>query len=55
MYPATEISHLPGIGRYSLDSYRIFCERKGKPDDWKEIIPLDKELRVYIVSRFVFL
>lgn len=24
VYPATEISHLPGVGRYALDSFRLF-------------------------------
>ncbi|PWN18726.1 DNA glycosylase [Microstroma glucosiphilum] len=24
LYPATEISHLPGVGRYALDSYLLF-------------------------------
>jgi hypothetical protein len=46
-YPhPTPVSHLPGCGPYALDSYRIFC---GKPDEWKEIRPSDKELIRYLV------
>jgi len=46
-YPPTPISHYPGIGRYALDSYRIFCTAG---EEWKAVIPKDKELVRYIVS-----
>ncbi|KZT07369.1 uncharacterized protein LAESUDRAFT_724821 [Laetiporus sulphureus 93-53] len=44
-YPPTCASHLPGSGPYALDSYRIFC---GPPDEWKRVMPHDKELVKYI-------
>lgn len=61
---AWEIAHLPGVGAYSLDSWRIFCrdELRGLADDWKgtgarmngfvpewkSVLPQDKELRAYL-------
>jgi methyl-CpG-binding domain protein 4 len=45
-YPPTSISHYPGIGRYALDSYRIFCTAS---EEWKEVMPEDKELIRYLV------
>ncbi|KAJ6147616.1 hypothetical protein N7497_009598 [Penicillium chrysogenum] len=61
---AWEIAHLPGVGAYSLDSWRIFCrdELRGKATDWKGtdatetgfvpewkcVLPHDKELRAYL-------
>ena len=52
-YPATPISHLPGTGRYALDSYRIFCtQRHGlNSEEWKTVLPTDKELVRYLVSQ----
>jgi len=52
-YPATPISHLPGTGRYALDSYRIFCTQKHdlNSDEWKTVLPTDKELVRYLVSQ----
>lgn len=32
MYPATEISHLPGVGRYALDSFLLFKPREYDAD-----------------------
>ncbi|TFK76970.1 DNA glycosylase [Pluteus cervinus] len=51
-YPATPISHLPGAGRYALDSYRIFCTAHQDPgsEEWKSVLPTDKELICYLVS-----
>ncbi|EJD36103.1 hypothetical protein AURDEDRAFT_74606, partial [Auricularia subglabra TFB-10046 SS5] len=43
-YPPTAISHLPGAGRYALDSYRIFCV----DDEWRQCYPRDKELVRYL-------
>ncbi|KAJ6145379.1 hypothetical protein N7470_009274 [Penicillium chermesinum] len=59
-----EVAHLPGIGAYSLDSWRIFCrdELRGTATDWKgtgatepafvpewkSVLPMDKELRAYL-------
>lgn len=61
---AWEIAHLPGVGAYSLDSWRIFCrdELRGLAEDWngagaeasdfvpewKSVLPQDKELRTYL-------
>lgn len=61
---AWEIAHLPGVGAYSLDSWRIFCRDKLRglatdfkgtgaesPDfvpEWKSVLPQDKELRAYL-------
>jgi endonuclease III len=61
---AWEIAHLPGVGAYSLDSWRIFCrdELRGLATDWKgtgamtpgfvpewkSVLPQDKELRAYL-------
>ncbi|GLA14420.1 hypothetical protein AnigIFM62618_000799 [Aspergillus niger] len=59
-----EIAHLPGVGPYSLDSWRIFCrdELRGLASnwrghgastahfspEWKSVLPQDKELRAYL-------
>lgn len=59
-----EIAHLPGVGPYALDSYRIFHrdEFRGLATDWlgssaadenfepewKRVVPTDKELRAYL-------
>jgi endonuclease III len=59
-----EIAHLPGVGAYSLDSWRIFCrdqlrgmaqdwkgtgaEASGLVPEWKTVLPQDKELRAYL-------
>lgn len=59
-----EVAHLPGVGAYSLDSWRIFCrdELRGAAMDWKgtgatnpafvpewkSVLPMDKELRAYL-------
>ncbi|KAI7968020.1 hypothetical protein EIK77_007775 [Talaromyces pinophilus] len=59
---AWEIAHLPGVGAYAIDSWRIFCRdhlRFGPSpsttsDDsyyepeWKRVLPQDKELRAYL-------
>ncbi|GMF77076.1 unnamed protein product [Aspergillus oryzae] len=61
---AWEVAHLPGVGAYSLDSWRIFCrdELRGLAKDWKgsgaatadfvpewkSVLPHDKELRAYL-------
>jgi hypothetical protein len=51
-YPPTAISHLPGCGKYALDSYRIFCMGG---EEWKHVMPEDKELNKYLVRRLRFL
>ncbi|MCJ1334516.1 hypothetical protein MMC10_011228 [Thelotrema lepadinum] len=58
-----EIGHLPGVGPYALDSYRIFHRdklrglaqnwlgdgaAKGFEPEWKRVLPTDKELRAYL-------
>lgn len=61
---AWEIAHLPGVGAYSLDSWRIFCRDKLRDlatdwkgtgataadfvPEWKTVLPQDKELRAYL-------
>ncbi|KAJ3503918.1 hypothetical protein NMY22_g18084 [Coprinellus aureogranulatus] len=49
-YPDTPVSHLPGSGRYALDSYRIFCTTHDNPlsTEWKAVRPTDKELIRYL-------
>lgn len=53
-----EIAHLPGIGAYALDSYRIFHRDKlrGTPasaePEWKRVVATDKELRAWLVWRW---
>lgn len=62
---AWEIAHLPGVGAYAIDSWRIFCRNKlgslasdwkGKSaesedfePEWKHILPMDKELQAYLM------
>lgn len=51
-----EIGHLPGIGEYALDSYRIFgrdrlrglLDVEGVEPEWKRVVPNDKELGPYV-------
>ena len=60
---AWEISHLPGLGPYSHDSWRMFCRDElrnlatayngeGAKEDfepeWKRVLPADKELRAWM-------
>ena len=55
-----EIAHLPGVGPYALDSYRIFYrdtlrEVKGKDGvepEWKRVTADDKDLKPYLVWRW---
>jgi methyl-CpG-binding domain protein 4 len=47
-----EIAHLPGMGAYALDSYRIFYRDRlramddadGIEAEWKRVVLMDKEL-----------
>ncbi|KAL5524664.1 hypothetical protein ACEPAF_9809 [Sanghuangporus sanghuang] len=50
-YPPTPISHLPGAGAYALDSYRIFC---APDDEWKRVLPTDKELIRYLKWKWAY-
>ncbi|MCJ1444833.1 MAG: hypothetical protein MMC23_005336 [Stictis urceolatum] len=59
-----EIAHLPGVGPYALDSFRIFhrdvlrglaadwmgsgAGDGGFEPEWKRVVPLDKELRAFL-------
>ena len=53
-YKCTPVSHLPGAGIYALDSYRIFFSGKGyDPNEWKSVMPSDKELIRYMVSKYL--
>jgi hypothetical protein len=61
---AWEIAHLPGVGAYAIDSWRIFCrdhlrynpspsstksdEKACYEPEWKRVLPQDKELRAYL-------
>ncbi|KAF2279787.1 DNA glycosylase, partial [Westerdykella ornata] len=55
-----EIAHLPGVGAYALDSYRIFYRDTlrgiepgdGHEPEWKRVLPLDKDLRPYLVWKW---
>ncbi|KAF2019147.1 DNA glycosylase [Aaosphaeria arxii CBS 175.79] len=57
-----EISHLPGVGPYAIDSYRIFyrdtlrgIETSGDEvvePEWKRVVPADKDLRAYLEWRW---
>lgn len=49
-YPPTPVSHYPGVGRYALDSYRIFC----MSDEWKQVMPEDKELIRYLRWKWAY-
>lgn len=69
-YPPTEISHLPNMGKYALDSWRCFCcddkvdvelQLLGVPSlsfcerEWMKVRPRDKELIKYLVRGFLHL
>lgn len=51
-----EIAHLPGVGAYALDSYRIFYRDKlrglergtGVEPEWRRVKAEDKDLKVYL-------
>lgn len=51
-----EIAHLPGVGAYALDSYRIFYRDKlrdleGSKDaepEWRRVRADDKDLKAYL-------
>jgi methyl-CpG-binding domain protein 4 len=60
---AWEIGHLPGLGPYAFDSWRIFCRDKLRglangwngegtgpmfEPEWKRVVPKDKELRAIL-------
>jgi methyl-CpG-binding domain protein 4 len=55
-----EIAHLPGMGAYALDSYRIFYRdrlrgvenEEGIEAEWKRVVPTDKELKPYLKWRW---
>ncbi|KAF8722430.1 hypothetical protein AX14_009834 [Amanita brunnescens Koide BX004] len=56
-YPSTPISHLPGIGPYALDSYRIFCDSHINPTskEWKDVMPTDKELIRFLKWKWAYI
>jgi hypothetical protein len=60
---AFEVGHLPGLGAYAWDSWRIFCRDKLRglatswngegaaadfEPEWKRVLPKDKELRAFL-------
>lgn len=54
-----EVAHLPGVGPYALDSFRIFARDhlRGAPGnleeaEWKRVRPSDKDLRAYLEWRW---
>ncbi|KAG2053836.1 DNA glycosylase [Suillus hirtellus] len=52
-YPPTPVSHYPGVGRYALDSYRIFCTSH-ESEEWKQVMPEDKELIRYLRWKWAY-
>jgi hypothetical protein len=58
--PGYEIAHLPGIGDYAIDSYRMFYrdtlrgreEGSGFTPEWQKVVPKDKELRKWMIWRW---
>ena len=56
-----EIAHIPGVGAYAFDSWRIFCRDELRDFDdvdemdgeWTRVVPLDKELRAYLRWRWL--
>ncbi|KAF2821991.1 DNA glycosylase, partial [Ophiobolus disseminans] len=53
-----EVAHLPGMGKYALDSFRIFyrdelrgVERDVEPE-WKRVMADDKDLKAYLEWRW---
>lgn len=53
---SSPISHLPGVGPYALDSYRIFCTVYDDPtsQEWKQVQPTDKQLSLYLVGSSLY-
>lgn len=59
---AWEVAHLPGVGPYALDAFRIFCRdgmRKisgstiiAGEEEWRTVLPTDKDLRAYLIWRW---
>jgi methyl-CpG-binding domain protein 4 len=55
-----EIAHLPGMGAYALDSYRIFYRdnlrnidvKDGVEPEWKRVTADDKDLKAYLKWRW---
>jgi hypothetical protein len=55
-----EIAHLPGMGAYALDSFRIFYRHRlrdahdanGDEPEWKRVVPKDKDLKAYLKWRW---
>lgn len=54
-----EVAHLPGMGAYALDSFRIFYRDRlrevneyGSEEEWRSVLPMDKDLRAYLVWRW---
>ncbi|VDB88344.1 unnamed protein product [Peniophora sp. CBMAI 1063] len=46
------IAHLPLVGQYAVDSYKMFCCGE---EDWKSVRPNDKELARYVMWRWALL
>ena len=56
---AYEIAHLPGIGAYALDSYRIFyrdvlrgVDPASGAEEWRQVVPSDKPLQAWLSWRW---
>ncbi|OAL00191.1 DNA glycosylase, partial [Phaeosphaeriaceae sp. SRC1lsM3a] len=50
-----EVAHLPGVGRYAIDSFRIFGRdtlREVGDEEWKRVRAEDKDLKVYLEWRW---
>ncbi|KAI0019156.1 DNA glycosylase [Xylariomycetidae sp. FL0641] len=63
-----EVAHLPGVGPYALDSFRIFArdrlrgvvrgaeegaDGEGEEPEWKRVVPRDKELKALLRWRWL--
>jgi hypothetical protein len=56
----SEVSHLPGIGRFASDCWRVFCKEQfyrsaghDLPEaEWKRVVPRDLKLIDYLKSRW---
>lgn len=55
-----EIAHLPGMGPYALDSFRIFYrdklrgleDKEGLEPEWKRVQATDKDLRAWLIWKW---
>jgi len=57
----SEVAYFKGVGRYASDAWRIFCKDRlyreagwgfGGVEEWRVVVPLDKELLAYLEWRW---